>query len=167
MIFTESSLALATWALVAVTFGVAWRQSKAIRTDLRARFQLTFIDRFDGSKLVKARKDLSRLFLDKATRDQQIDETVMDFFEDMGLFLRRSYLDAELLRSTFGFYAVRWWEACKGYIVKERGLQSDSTLFSDFESLAKRFSDRDAKEGLKEPTRSDVERFLEDERDLQ
>jgi hypothetical protein len=155
---------------------MAWRQSKDNRTDLRARFQLTFIDRFDGSKLVKARKDLSRLFLDKATRDQQIDETVMDFqidetvmdfFEDMGLFLRRRYLDAELLRSTFGFYAVRWWEACEGHIHEERRLQSDSTLFSDFEYLAKRFSARDANEGLKEPTSSDLKRFLEDERDLQ
>jgi hypothetical protein len=91
----------------------------------------------------------------------------MDFFEDMGLFMRRRYLESELLWSTFGFYAVRWWAACKDYILEERRLQNESTLFSDFEYLAKCFSARDAKDGLKEPTQSGLKRFLEDERDLQ
>jgi len=38
----------------------------------------------------------------------------------MSLFLGRGYLDEELLWSTLGFYAVRWWAICKGYALDER-----------------------------------------------
>jgi Domain of unknown function (DUF4760) len=169
---SEISLAHATWALVAitfvlvvVTFWMAWRQSEAMRTDLRARFLLTFIDRFDGSRLLKARKELAHRLLTNASRDQ-IEETVLNFFEDMGLFLRRGYLDEELIWSTFGFFAVRWWSGSKGYILEERRKQNDSTLFTDFEDLTKRFSARDVRADLTETTPSDLKQFLEDERDL-
>jgi len=170
---SEISLAHATWALVAITFllvlvtlGIAWRQSEAMRADLKARFLLTFIDRFDGSRLRKARKELGRRLLANAARGQ-IEETVIEFFEDMGLFLRRRYLDEELIWSTFGFFAVRWWAACKGYVLEVRRVHDDSTLFTDFEHLAKRFLSRDAGAGLTEPTPSDLKQFLEDEQDLQ
>jgi hypothetical protein len=153
------------WALVGVTVYIARQQSAAVRRDLRARLQLKFIDRFDGPKMLRARKELAQLFLSKAPH-HKAKETVMDFFEDMSLFLGRGYLDEELLWSTFGFYAVRWWAICKGYALEERKKQSDLTLFSDFEDLAKRFLSRDAKAGLTEATPTDLEQFLEDERDL-
>jgi hypothetical protein len=147
----NQSLVYGTWALVAVTLllvGVTWwmarLQNDAVRRDLRARLQLQFIDRFDGPKMVKARKELAHLFLSKAKHDE-IKETVMEVFEDMSLFLGRGYLDEELLWSTSGFYAVRWWAQYKGYALEERKRQSDSTLFTDFEDLAKRFLARDAK----------------------
>jgi hypothetical protein len=171
---SEISLAHATWALVAitfvlvvVTFWMAWRQSEAMRTDLRARFLLTFIDRFDGSRLLKARKELAHRLLTNASRDQ-IEETVLNFFEDMGLLLRLGYLDEKLMWSTFGFFAVRWWSACEDYIVNERETQNDCTLFKDFEDLTKRFKARDERAGLtvaKAPP-PDLTQFLEDERDL-
>ena len=90
----------------------------------------------------------------------------MEFFEDMRLFLQRGYLDEELIWSTFGFYGVRWRAVCKGYILEERRRQTDSTLFTDFEELTKRFLVRDARAGLTEATPSDLEEFLKDERDL-
>jgi len=168
----ELQLVYGTWALVGVTFllvvvtfWLAWRQNDAVRRDLRARLQLQFIDRFDGPKMVKARKELAQLFHSNAPHDK-VKETVMDFFEDMSLFLGRGYLDEELLWSTFGFYGVRWWAICKGYVLEERKRQSDSTLFTDFEDLARRFLARDTKAGLTEATPTDLEQFLEDERDL-
>lgn len=158
-------LVLATWALVAVTLYLAWSQSRLTRTDLRARLQLTFIDRFDGPRLLGARKILASRLLANAARDQ-IDETVMDFFEDMGLFLGQGYLDRKLLRSTFGFFAIRWWVASKGYVLEERKLQNEPGLFDGFERLAGEFSQDDARDGLQEPTPTELKRFLEDERDL-
>jgi hypothetical protein len=113
----------------------------------------------------KARKELASHTLANASRDEK-SEAVSDFFEDMGLFLKRGYLDRELLWNTFGFFAVRWWAVCKGSILEERKLQDDSTLFEDFEDLARQLSVRDAKRGLTEPTPTDLTKFLEDERDL-
>jgi hypothetical protein len=131
----------------------------------QARFLLTFTERFDGPRLRNARKELAHRLLSDALRDQ-IEETVMEFFEDMGLFLRRGYLDEEFIWSTFGFFAVRWWSGCKGYVLEERRAQNDSMLFTDFEDLAKRFLARDARAGLAEATPSDLKQFLKDERDL-
>ena len=160
------ALVIVTLALVGVTFWMARKQARAVQEDLKARLQLQFIDRFDGSRMVKARKELAQLLLLKTSQDQ-IKETVMEFFEDMSLFLGRGYLDEELIWSTFGFYAVRWWAMCKDYILSERARQSDSTLFTDFEDLTKRFLARDTKAGLAEATASDLEQFLRDERDLE
>lgn len=168
MIYIELSLALASWALVAVTVWLARSQSRSIRTDLRARLQLAFTDRFDGPRLAKARKELASYFLTTPSPGDRhrIDETLMNFFEDLGLFARRDYLDRELIWSTFGFYAVRWWAACKGYVLEERRLEHDASLFDQFEYLAMHFVAHDAEKNLEEPTPSDLKRFLEDERDL-
>jgi hypothetical protein len=172
MTSNEFSLVLATWALVGVTFLlvvatilIAWRQLKAFRADLRVRLQLTLIDRFDGTRMTNARKELAHLFLSGASHEQT-PETVMEFFEDTGTFLRRNNLDEELVWSTFGFYGVRWWAHCRGYVLEERKRQNDSTLFEDFEGLAKRFLARDAKVGLREATLLELTQFLEDERNL-
>jgi len=172
MIYIEILLVAGTWALVWVTFRMARQQaailreqSDAVRADLRVRLQLTFIDRFDGERMIEARKDLARLLLSKAPHDQ-IEETVMDFFEDAGLFLRRGYLDEELVWSTFGFYGVLWWTACRNYILEERKQKNDPTLFEDFEILANNLTRRDAKRGLVSSSPIKLEEFLEEERDL-
>jgi len=126
------------------------------------RHQLAFADRFDAGGMLKNRKLLAHQLLSGAGRGE-IEEPVIDFFEDMGLFLRRGYLDEELLWSTFGYYGVRWWAACKNYILEERKKQNDSTLFTDFEALAERFRALDIKEKLAEPTSSELQSFLQDE----
>ena len=90
-------------------------------------------------------------------------ETVLNFFEDVGLFLRRGYLDNELIWSTFGFYGVRWWAICKDYVLEERRRHDDETLFEDFERLNQEFLSLDKPAGNTEATEADLVRFLEDE----
>jgi AAA+ superfamily predicted ATPase len=65
----------------------------------------------------------------------------MNFFEDMGMLIRRGdYLDRDMVWATFSFYASNWWRACKNYIVKERERLHDNTLFTDFEYLIEEIS---------------------------
>jgi hypothetical protein len=159
---TEILLVFGTWALVAVTYFMMRQQTSLLRTDLKVRHQLAFADRFDAEEMLNNRKLLARQLLSGAGRSE-IEEPVMDFFEDMGLFLRRGYLDEELLWNSFGYYGVRWWAACKNYILEERKLQNDPTLFTDFELLAKRFRALDIQEKLPEATSSELQSFLQDE----
>jgi hypothetical protein len=166
----ELFLVLGTWALVFVTFWMARKQIVLLKqqtddahANLCLQNHLTFTARFDSPAMQRDRKSLAEHFLSSRP---EIPERVLDFFEDLGLFLRRGYLDEELAWDTFGFYAVRWWAVCRGYILEERRRQSDSTLFTDFEDLAKRFLTRDTKAGLTEATPSDLQQFLKDERDL-
>ena len=168
----ELSLVLGTWALVLVTLWMARKQISLLRqqtddahANISLQIHLKFTARFDTPEMLRDRKELAEHFL--SGRSPEVQERVLDFFEDMGLFLRRGHLDEELAWSTFGFYAVRWWAICKGYILKERKRQSDTTLFIDFEDLTKRFMARDSKANLTEATPSDIENFLKDERDLQ
>jgi hypothetical protein len=168
----ELFLVLGTWALVFVTFWFAHKQVSLLhqQTDdahanIRLQNHLIFTARFDSPEMLRGRKGLAEHFL--SSRPPEVQERVLEFFEDLGLFLRRGYLDEELLWNTFGFYAVRWWTICKGYTLEERKRQSDPTLFADFEDLAKRFLARDSEAGLTEATPSDIESFLKDERDLE
>jgi hypothetical protein len=170
MAVMDLSLVLGTWALVFVTFWMARKQIVLLKqqtddahANLCLQNHLTFTARFDSPAMQRDRKSLAEHFLSSRP---EIPERVLDFFEDLGLFLRRGYLDEELAWDTFGFYAVRWWAVCRGYILEERRRQSDSTLFTDFEDLAKQFLTRDTKAGLTEATPSDLQQFLKDERDL-
>lgn len=116
-----------------ITLWVAFQQGRALRADLKVRLQLQFGERFD--RLMDARNQLAERIRVGATRDT-ISEDVMNFFEDLGMYLGRGYLDEELVWNTFGFYAVRWWLACKDYVLLERRRHNDQTLFKDFENLA-------------------------------
>ncbi len=172
----EQSLMYGTWALVGVTLllvGVTFwmarkqvdllrEQTKDARANLQLQNHLTFAARFDSRELQSDRKLLAQRLLEGAPHDK-ISENVLDFFEDLGLFLRRGYLDEELEWDTFGFYAVRWWAACKDYILEERKRQNDETLFTDFENLVRTLRTLDAKSGLAEPTAAEVKAFLEGE----
>jgi hypothetical protein len=156
----ERWLVLGTWALVFVTLVIAYGQHRALRNDLRVRLQLQFAERFD--RLVNGRKALAECLLARATRDT-ISEEVMNFFEDLGMYLERGYLDEELVWKTFGFLAVRWWLACKDYVLLERRRHNDLEILRDFERLAAKMRGRDKRKQLGEPSAADVEKFLLDE----
>jgi len=163
MIYVEIALALASWALVSITFWMACKQTQqqlqqldALRADLKVRLQLTFAERFDSERMQVARKHFAEQLLTTAASA-----------EVMGLFIRRGYLDEELAWSTFGFYAVRWWLACKDCVLEERRRKTDTTVFSDFEQFFQELTRRDMAAGLAEPTVAEVQTFLQEETRLQ
>jgi len=176
----EQSLVYGTWALVAGTLalvGVTWwmmqkqidllrEQTADNRANLRLQNHLTFAARFDSREFHADRKLVAEKLLAGASHDE-ISESVLDFFEDLGMYLRRGYFDEELAWSTFGFYAVRWWAACRDYVLEERKANNDQTLFTDFESVVERFRQLDRQHALTEPTEAEVEKFLQDEANLE
>ena len=145
------ALVAGTWALVAVTYWLAKEQLSQVtrlteqqisvvegqlstaKAQLQIQLYLEFRREFDGS-LLSERKCLSNQLL-RAKSHDEIKEPVMNFFQDMGMLLRRDYLDRAIIYATFGYCAKRWWSACKDYIEKERADKGDDTLFGDFENL--------------------------------
>jgi len=162
LVYGTWGLVVATSLLVIVTWWMLRQQTNDNRENLRLDFYLTLINRFDSEVMLRARRLLAQQFLSSAPRDK-VQETVLNFFEDMGLFLERRFVDEELIWNTFGFYAVRWWAASKDYILEERKRQNDPTLFTDFEGLVNRLRAKDKKSGLAEASASEVKDFLEDE----
>jgi len=168
MIYVEILLAIAAWAGVFVTFHMAREQTDLLRTDLKLRLQLKFSDRFDDVRMKGYRKRLAEQLL-RNTPHEEIQEDVMNFFEDMGLFFELGYLDERFVWGTFSFYLTRWWSACKEYIVEERNRQNfDQSLFSKFECLVGRVYDIGVKEltrtrETQEPGVDEISEFLQDE----
>ena len=175
--FLDLFLVLGTWALVVATLWLGWhhatifrKQMESLRSDFRSdlkvRLQLVFTDRFDSDRMKDHRSRLAERLLAADVAHDTVQEDVMNFFEDMALLLDHGYLDEDLLWNTFGFYAVRWGAACNDYILEERKRTSDPTVFDGFKDLVERFIKRDREEGLPEPTKTDINAFLQDERNL-
>jgi hypothetical protein len=135
------------------------------REQLKVQLYLEIRKEFDGARLVSARKRLAQQLMRDHSSDELQDD-VMNFFEDMGMLFRRGYLDREMIWDTFGYYARNWWSACKDYIAEERA--ADHTFFTDFESLVELICQDDARKQNKaraslEPSPSDIKTFLEGE----
>jgi|ERR1700733_4155226 len=164
----ELWLVLGTWALVIVTVVLAYSTYRATRTDLRLRLHLKFLDRFDEIRMRGHRKLLAQQLLASAPHDD-IQEDVMNFFEDLGAFLTLKHLDDDLLWGTFSFYITHWWSACKDYISEERQVQgNDESLFADFQEMVNHVYEMEAKargktRAMLEPSASEIRRFLQAE----
>lgn len=163
--------AIASWALVIVTWIFLKRQIGVSREDLKVRLQTTYEEKFDSPAIVAERRKLAEQLINKEPHDN-IQEAVMNFYESVGMLFHRGYLDREMAWSGFSFYAIRWWCATKDYILEERRIQNnDSTIFKEFESLVDEFyalevAERHLSRAQLEPSQDDLKRFLEAEKKL-
>jgi hypothetical protein len=115
-------------------------------TELKLRLHLAMVEKFDSEHMVLQRAHLARQLYFKGDHDE-IREYVMEFFEDLGILHRRQMLDDELTWNAFSVYATRWWAACKEFVVEERKRENDDpTYFIEFEQLAQRMNEREARE---------------------
>jgi hypothetical protein len=165
----QISVAVGTWAVAGFTWWLVNRQLSIAKEQAKIQLYLQLRKEFDG-ELVSARKLLAQQIMQGAPHDK-INETVMNFFEDLGMLLRRNYLDREMIWDTFSYYARMWWSACREYIAAERTALNDDTLFTDFDYLAERISEDEVKKRHKtraqlEPSPSDLKAFLDAEAKL-
>jgi hypothetical protein len=165
--FWVAFAAAASWLSVFVTIYLVRKQSRISEKDLHIRTQLNLEDSFNSSRMVKARKQVAKEILDKG---QDPWEPVMEFFESMGMLLRKNSLDAEMVWGTFSFYIIGWWVACKPFIDRYRKL--DSEMYSDFKLLVEKMYKIDKAKAASNnkhiniiPSKEKIEEFLINERD--
>jgi hypothetical protein len=161
----QITVAVGTWAVAGFTWWLVNRHVSIAKEQAKIQLYLQLRKEFD-SEYLDAAKSLARQLLDDAPHED-INETVMNFFEDMGMLLRRDYLDREMIWDTFGYYARMWWSSCRAYIVEERTRLNDNTLFTDFEYLVERICEDDVRRRRKtraelEPSPSNINGFLKD-----
>jgi hypothetical protein len=159
------SLTLATLALTGVTLllsgatiWLVFETKRASNRQIQVQMWLEMMKRFDSREMKHARKTLATRIKNQATH-QEISETVMDFFEDVGTLLRHGHIDKTLVESSLGFYATRWWEAIQPYVLEERrNHNDDKTVFEDLETFGKQIRLPHEKVDT-----SELKRFLDDE----
>jgi hypothetical protein len=141
----ETLLALSTVALAiftAIMAGATYMLAKESREAsfrlISVQMWLEFQKRFDAAEMLSTRKTLAAQLKSKTqTKSDRISETVLDFFEDLGIAYEKGYVEKELAEDSFGFYLCRWWESLKSYVDEERKRHNeDDTLFANFEKLA-------------------------------
>lgn len=71
--------------------------------------------------------------------------TVFDFFETIGLLLRRRALDIELVHSSFSYWVIPIWELAEPDIKVWRERNDDNAYYMDFNYLYKNLVKYDAR----------------------
>jgi hypothetical protein len=123
---------------------------------------------FDGAPLILHREQFAAQLLDGKPHEE-LDQGVFNFFEDVGMLLRRNYLDREMVWETFGHFAKMWWSAGREYLLKEKAnMGGDQVLFSGFKYLVEQIYEIDKKKNMKtrvelEPSQSEIRYFLRTE----
>jgi hypothetical protein len=135
--FDWLAIVAAITALVAVV--VAWRQLRLFQFahgvdllfDLERRF-------FETPKMQIARRVAAESLKQKASSPEV--EPVLDFFETLGILVRRHAIDAELAWSSFSHWVLRYSEVARGSIEARRRVEADATYYEEFDWLVRRFA---------------------------
>jgi hypothetical protein len=127
--------AYSSWLLVIVTIWILFEQSMYSRENIKITLFNNLEDTF-FNKYVPDRRTLAqrRLSLSK-DKNQIIQNTLMDFFESLGMYLRRGYIDLDLVWEHFCYYTIRWWGATQNIIFNWREEEKDKTLYANFQYL--------------------------------
>jgi hypothetical protein len=160
-----STFALAILSFVAV--GISYRgirsQAQSLAASVSADICLKLIDRFDGAPMLATRAIAAKALLSKSNLDQADD--LFDFFELVGLYVRRNMLDKEVAHSIFFHWVNLYWHAGRDYIVRTRGRSTE--IYLDFERLYETVLAVEMKDAPKSrdinPTEADIQAFLTQE----
>ena len=152
------TLTAATLFLCGVTVWLVCETKRASNRQIQIQMWLEMMKRFDSREMKLARKTLATRIKNHA-KHEEISETVLDFFEDIGTLLRYGHIDKTLVKASLGFYATRWWEAIQPYVFEERRNHNDDrTVFEDLETFGK---------GIRLPHEkvdtAELKQFLDDE----
>ncbi len=161
--------AIATWtALVTALVAIVglWTQYRQSSFALSVDLIIKLDERFKSEKMIKIRKAAAESILNKT--NSNVDD-VLEFFELIGLLIRRGALDEKMVWHTFLTWIDGYWHSTNGYITAER--KKDPTLWKDFSYLHKRVSDVQNRErGNSDseiiPLEDSLDDFLKDEANL-
>ena len=113
-------------------------QLKHSRTALGVGLLLKLEDRFDEPALKEARSSAAiALQAGHQTDDLEI---VLDFFETLGLLIRKKTIDEELVWNSFSYWVMRYATLAKPQIERRRKDESDKTYYQEFDYLVERIN---------------------------
>ena len=152
-IFTGVLAATAAWALV-----YARQQLRQVQESEQVQHLLRFVEQFDTEPLVNSRKSLAEKRL-KGVDDPPELDNILNFFETIGLLVKRGYLDAHDVWAMFSYWMFSVFADFPDSIEQER--KEDPTFYSDFATLVERLRIIEtAEHGLSDrPSRDDIEEF--------
>jgi hypothetical protein len=156
--------AIAAFAALIVAI-VTWLQLKQSRFALGVDIILKLEAAFDAPDMIDARiQAVTALKADPNAADV---EAVLDFFETVGVLLRRNAIDGEITWSSFSYWVLRYAALARDSIEARRKAESDDTYYEEFDFLVKEMTSLEIKKRrLKKPPffpKAALAHFLEEE----
>jgi len=153
------------------TLVLIFHQIRTSRMIAAADFLLKLVDRFDSKEIRSSRKKLMTIIKENPKDNQKIDtcREVPDFFDDLGLLLKKKVIPIELIWSSFCYWILRYHELLKGYIDWVRKRDRDPTYYDQFEYLndeTLKFEEKSRRRKIR-LTSKQVEEFINEEKQLE
>lgn len=120
-------------ALVAVIVSTISLRSQIKRSkftqsvDLLLKFERRF---FDNDRVIKARQKAARSLQSGGDKDV---EPILDFFETLGMLVRKDAFDREMVWNTFFYWFHNYWSAAREYVATKR--KDDPTTWEEYAFL--------------------------------
>lgn len=127
-------IALCTIGSVFLAYRAMQNQVKSLASSVSADLALKLVHDFDSDANIARRGRVSNAFIKGLNLSET--EDLFDFFEQIGLFVRKGLIDADIAHSFFFHWVNLYWVAGKTLIEKKRG--ASVGLWTDFEYLYKR-----------------------------
>src|SRR4051794_33785726 len=111
MVSASSPVIAALAAVIAALAAVVglWWQSKLTRFSVNLDNMMRLdAEGWNSDHMRKIRRKVAENYLNTKHIDDNIGE-VLDFFQGLGLYLRRGALDTEMVWSNFEYWAIKYW----------------------------------------------------------
>jgi hypothetical protein len=146
----NSFIAFVTALAALIVATVTYYQLKHSRFALGVDLILKLEAQFDQAEMKAARSRAAKALIPKLAAPDELLlstdlEPVLDFFETLGLLVRRRAVDEELAWNSFSYWLLRYAALAPHQIKARRRLESDWTYYEEFEHLAKRLTDFDSR----------------------
>jgi len=135
--------AISTVVMALATIWLAVGTVRAAQATMRADLYDRYSQRWDGPIMMKRRARLAEELCKQAKNSEasipdRASEDVYDFFEEVGLLLRKHLLDKDFVWEMFGHYATFYWKID----ARQYGSQpSEKTLYSNYGFLVDRMAE--------------------------
>jgi hypothetical protein len=162
----ESITAVGTMALAGVALLAWYSQNKSFKLTLGADLLMKLDERFQKPNFKQSRAEAASSLRDHD--DEGRAEDVFDFFDTMGLFVRRGALDKEFVHNAFFHWINLYWVAGRDHIRRRQSVSKE--LWCDFEYLYRKVLEiekrRDPRSKDIELSQSSLEDYLANETSL-
>jgi hypothetical protein len=160
-------------AIVAVIVSVAtlivtFRQLGLFRYSHGIDLIFNLENKFDAPRMRFARHLFAEAHLRKDKSDEI--EEILDFFEVLGLLVRKKAVDQDVVWNSFSHWILRYGNLADTFIKSRRIKESDNTYYEEFEGLVSIMKKIDCKKRFLKSfdgfTEKQINDFLSEEKDL-
>jgi len=116
---------------------LSFMQLRASRIIAAADFLIRLEANFNAQNMLIQRKQILQILKQSPNDFRRMDmcRDVFDFFEEVGLLLRKKVLPIDLVWSDYCAWTLYYWTAFNSYIKWARDSDDDPTLYCEFEYL--------------------------------